>query len=119
MPTAARITIAAFGFSSFAAGIFTLCDPSPSLKILDLPPAALPAARGNALAAIAMGIYYTLAAYQDNVTFFKWTVPMRLLTTTVFWAQGWYTASLWEGAGALSTTLGLGWDKLSSRRKEE
>ena len=56
-----------------------------------------------------MGIYYSLAAYQENRSFFKLTVPMRLLTATVFWGQGgtWKVAGLWEGAGAVLTGLAL------------
>jgi hypothetical protein len=65
--------------------------------------------KGNSLAAIAMGIYYSLAAYQENRSFFKLTVPMRLLTATVFWGQGgmWKGAGLWEGVGAGLTGLAL------------
>jgi hypothetical protein len=64
---------------------------------------------GNSLAAIAMGIYYTLAAYQENRTFFYLTVPMRLLTSLVFWRQGgeWKIAGAWEGGGALITAGAL------------
>lgn len=56
-----------------------------------------------------MGLYYTLAAYQNNTTFFKLTVPMRLLTTIVFWTQGgpWRMPAAWEGLGAISTGLAL------------
>lgn len=56
-----------------------------------------------------MGIYYTLAAYQENRTFFFLTVPMRMLTATVFWSQGgaWKLAGMWEGGGAVVTGLAL------------
>jgi hypothetical protein len=54
-----------------------------------------------------MGIYYTLAAYEENTTFFILTVPMRLLTTAVFWNQGWRVPSVWEGSGALLTLAAL------------
>jgi hypothetical protein len=65
--------------------------------------------KGNALAAIGMGIYYTLAAAQENRTFFKLTVPMRMLTSVVFWGQGggWRIAGLWEGGGAVLTAVAL------------
>ena len=81
---------------------------------------------GNSLAAIAMGIYYTLAAYQENDVFFALTVPMRLLSTAVFWsqsrglsagqsesesagAQAWMLAAAWEGGGAVLTAAALVW----------
>ncbi|KAL7793061.1 hypothetical protein V8C37DRAFT_379163 [Trichoderma ceciliae] len=77
------------------------------LESLNLPPGAMPAVKGNALAAIGMGIYYTLAAYQNNTAFFAATVPMRLLTATVFWGQDWKAASIWEGGGAVLTAAAL------------
>lgn len=56
-----------------------------------------------------MGLYYTLAAYQENTAFFCLTVPMRLLTTLVFWSQGWTMPALWEGGGAILTGAALAW----------
>ncbi|KAL7946131.1 hypothetical protein V8C42DRAFT_322566 [Trichoderma barbatum] len=107
MPSVARLTILAFGVTSFVSGWASLISPSLMLETLDLPSGATPAVKGNALAAIAMGIYYTLAAYQNNTAFFAATVPMRMLTATVFWAQDWKSASIWEGAGAISTAVAL------------
>ncbi|KAM7192188.1 hypothetical protein V8F33_008462, partial [Rhypophila sp. PSN 637] len=82
---------------------------------LDLPPTAIPASHGLSLAALAMGIYYSLAAYQENRSFFVLTVPMRLLTATVFWGQGdaWRLPAVWEGGGALFTLGALVWDRSS------
>jgi hypothetical protein len=54
-----------------------------------------------------MGLYYNLAAYQENRSFFMMTVSMRLLTTAVFIRQGWTPAALWEGGGAVLTALAL------------
>ncbi|KAH6608534.1 hypothetical protein Trco_001880 [Trichoderma cornu-damae] len=102
-----RVTILAFGITSFASGIASLVSPASMLEALDLPSGAIPAVKGNALAAVAMGIYYTLAAYQNNAAFFAATVPMRLLTAAVFWGQDWKAASIWEGAGAGLTAAAL------------
>ncbi|KUJ11242.1 uncharacterized protein LY89DRAFT_674577 [Mollisia scopiformis] len=109
MPTLAALTIYAFGLTAFAAGIMHLLSPSSATASLGLPDSCMPATNGNSLAAIAMGIYYTLAAYQENRTFFYLTVPMRMLTSTVFWSQGgnWKMASIWEGGGATITALAL------------
>jgi hypothetical protein len=109
MPSYTAYTILAFGITAFLSGTYSLLFPESSLSNFSLPASALPAAQGNALAAIAMGIYYTLAAVQENRAFFAATVPMRLLTATVFWAQGgrWKVASLWEGIGAGLTGLML------------
>lgn len=109
MPSYASTTILGFGASCFLTGGYTLLCPSAILSTLSLPASALPAVRGNGLAAIAMGIYYTLASVQENRAFFAATVPMRLLTASVFWLQGdgWKTAGLWEGIGAGLTALTL------------
>ncbi|KXH56352.1 hypothetical protein CNYM01_00232 [Colletotrichum nymphaeae SA-01] len=118
-PNTARLTIFVFGLSSFAAGVHSLLRPHDSLKALDLPAAALPAANGNALAAIAMGIYYTLAAAQDNRAFFLATVPMRLTSAFVFWRQDWGIVSGWEGGSAALTLLALAWDARQGTKTHE
>jgi hypothetical protein len=52
-----------------------------------------------------MGLYYLLAAYQENRIFFIATVPTRLLTTMVFATLGgpWKLLAVWEGIGAVVT----------------
>ncbi|KAM7212538.1 hypothetical protein V8F06_012077, partial [Rhypophila decipiens] len=109
MPSATALTIYLFGASSLLAGLNNLFSPSSALASLDLPLTAVNASNGLSLAAIAMGIYYPLAAYQENRAFFVLTVPMRLLTATVFWIQGgaWRLPSVWEGTGALITLSAL------------
>ena len=79
------------------------------MSSLNISPVCLTPMRGNALAAIAMGIYYSLAAWQENWTFFKLTVPMRCLTAFVFWDAGdqWKIAGIWEGLGAALTAAAL------------
>ncbi|KAI1817970.1 hypothetical protein GGS20DRAFT_530403 [Poronia punctata] len=107
MPSLAAVTIYIFGITALLAGAASLVDPASASSQLGFPLACTPVARGNALAAIAMGLYYNLAAYQENATFFALTVPMRLLTTTVFFTQGWTTPAVWEGAGAVLTGMAL------------
>jgi hypothetical protein len=77
----------------------------------------LPAAAGNSLAAVAMGIYYTLAAYQENRKFFIATVPMRCLTAVVFWRQAWIAPAVWEGTGAVLTAVALWLGSRKMRKK--
>ncbi|OBR09826.1 hypothetical protein CH63R_05518 [Colletotrichum higginsianum IMI 349063] len=112
-----RYTVAAFGLTSLAAGLDSLLRPLESLASLGLPAAALPAASGNALAAVAMGVYYALAAAQENRAFFLATVPMRLTSAVVFWRQGWAGVAAWEGGGAALTMLALAWDARRGGRK--
>lgn len=108
MPSStAALTIYLFGASAFAAGLYGLFDPSAMATRLALAPPCLPSLRGNALASLAMGLYYGLAAYQENRAFFVLSVPMRFLTTAVFARQGWTSAAVWEGAGAALTAVAL------------
>jgi hypothetical protein len=66
-----------------------------------------------------MGLYYLLAAYQENSIFFIATVPMRLVTTAVFASLSgpWRVPAAWEGLGAFVTLAAVVWEKTS--RKEE
>ncbi|KAM7203622.1 hypothetical protein V8F20_003917 [Naviculisporaceae sp. PSN 640] len=121
MPSAAALSIYLFGATALVAGINNLLSPQTALAALDLPPTALYASNGMSLAAIAMGIYYPLAAYQENRTFFFLTIPMRSLTATVFWFQGgvWRLPSIWEGGGALLTAAALVWDRYHGRKTKQ
>ena len=112
MPSPSSLSIYLFGTTALIAGAGHLLSPQSALSSLELPASALPAVNGNSLAAIAMGIYYILAAWQNNRTFYTLTVPMRSLTAVVFWAQGgpWRLAAMWEAAGALLTGTALVWE---------
>lgn len=109
MPSFSALTIYLFGATAFGAGVHTLLFSGP----------ATPEMKANSLAAIAMGIYYPLAAYQENRAFFIATVPMRSLSATVFWQQGWVEAAVWEGAGAALTGLALAWQACRESPAEE
>ncbi|KAG6039846.1 hypothetical protein E4U41_002024 [Claviceps citrina] len=102
-PSPAALTIYAFGLTCLIAGMNMLlrqdlAGVSTTCRVADA---------GNSLAAIAMGVYYGLAACQENRLFFMATVPMRSLTTAVYWGLGRYKLALWEGCGALLTALAL------------
>lgn len=118
MPSAAALSIYLFGATALIAGINNLLSPESAAAALDLPPTALSASNGMSLAAIGMGIYYSLAAYQENRMFFLFTIPMRSLSATVFWFQGgaWRVPSIWEGGGALLTLACLIWDRSYSQK---
>lgn len=106
-PSAAALTAYLFGVTAFAAGLYGLLDPPAMASRLALAPPCVPSLNGNALASLAMGLYYTLAAYQENRAFFVLSVPMRLLSTAVFANQGWASAAVWEGTGAVLTAVAL------------
>jgi hypothetical protein len=81
----------------------------------------------SSMAALNMGVYYVLAAAADWTPFFRWTVPFRLLTCTVFTLAvladraptGFVGVGLWEGAGALVTTLALRADRRRAGARED
>lgn len=113
MPSFPAYTIYAFGLTSLLAGLASLLSPDTVPPASTLPAACQPASAGNALAAIAMGLYYPLAAWQENRAFFRLSVCMRAVTSAVFFgldggAWGvWRTAAAWEGGGAAVTGLAL------------
>lgn len=119
MPSALALTIALFGISCLVAGIHTIISPPTFIANFSLPPDALPTVYGNGLAAIAMGLYYILAAYQENWMFFIATIPMRLLTATVFASLGgpWMLPAVWEGVGALASLAAAVWESSKKREK--
>ncbi|TVY24185.1 hypothetical protein LHYA1_G006965, partial [Lachnellula hyalina] len=70
IPSLPAYTIYLFGLIAFLAGITPLFSPTSATVSLGLPNSCIPATNGNSLAAIAMGVSYTLAAWQENRTFF-------------------------------------------------
>lgn len=120
MPSKPALTIALFGVTALLAGLFSLLSPSASLQQLQLPSAALPSLYANSVASTAMGIYYLLAAYQENHAFFIATVPVRSMTTVIFWTRSqWRTAAIWEGAGAALTAAALLWEVMEKSQMEK
>lgn len=113
MPSTAAYTIYAFGIPTLFLGLFSLYDPAPSLERLNLPPGAAPSIQASSLGAVAVGVFYCLAAYQENRAFFKWSLLTRTLTTV--WALrmggGWTGLGVFEGLGAVGTAAALrfGW----------
>jgi hypothetical protein len=69
----------------------------------------------SSMAAVNMGVYYVLAARAEWKPFFRWTVPFRCLTFTVFTLAvvrglapvGFVGVAVWELVGAIATGLAL------------
>ena len=69
----------------------------------------------SSMASFNIGAYYILAALNDMKQFYKWTVPFRCLTPTVFTIAvlsglapvRFLGVAAWELAGAISTGLAL------------
>lgn len=118
-------TMAAFGFLAAAMGAVGLIAPDLLLTVMGFTP--VPGSRraegdhtlvfltASSMAALNMGVYYVLASLSDWRAFFRWTVPFRLLTCTVFTTAvlagrapyGFLGVGLWEGLGAVVTGLAL------------
>ncbi|MFD7231538.1 hypothetical protein [Streptomyces sp. NPDC059881] len=118
-------TMAVFGALAAVMGVVGLIAPDALLTAMGFEPIPDSArAEGDhtpvfltasSMAALNMGVYYVLAALSDWRPFFRWTVPFRLLTCTVFTVavisgrapSGFLGVGLWEGLGALATGLAL------------
>lgn len=71
------------------------------------------------MASVNIGIYYVLAALNDVKIFYRWTVPFRLLTVTVFTIivilgiapLKFIGVPIWELTGAVATGIALAREK--------
>ncbi|SDL10029.1 hypothetical protein [Nonomuraea jiangxiensis] len=116
-------TIAVFGILALALGLLGLVSPETLLVMLgfevldvrtagDYTPVYMAA---SSMAAVNMGAYYVFAASADYTPFFRWTVPFRLVTFTVFTTlvvsgaapAEFFGVGLWEGLGAVITGFAL------------
>jgi Na+-driven multidrug efflux pump len=69
----------------------------------------------SCMASFNMGVYYILAAFNDLKQFYKWTVPFRCVTFTVFTfiaiaglaPVNFLGVGIWELVGAIATGLAL------------
>ncbi|MET9877934.1 hypothetical protein ABZZ36_25365 [Actinacidiphila glaucinigra] len=115
--------MAVFGLLAAALGIVGIVSPAVQLSLLGFHRPEHRAAgdhtlvflTASSMAALNMGVYYVLAALADWRAFFRWTVPFRLLTFTVFTTavvigrapSGFLGVGVWEGVGALVTGAAL------------
>jgi hypothetical protein len=69
----------------------------------------------SSMASFNMGVYYILAVASDFKPFYRWTVPFRVVTFSVFTAAavsgiasiGFLGVGVWELTGAIATGLAL------------
>jgi|SRR5687768_5519754 hypothetical protein len=111
MPSIAALTIYAFGFTAIHHGLDILIRPSQALASKQLTKTAVQPLNAFAVAALGIGIYYVLAAWQENRTFFAATL-LRFVSAAIFWKQGdaWKGIARWEGASAVTTAVALAWE---------
>ncbi|MFE6334791.1 hypothetical protein ACFVOK_16475 [Streptomyces sp. NPDC057798] len=130
-------TMAVFGALAALLGIVGLIAPDALLTVMGFTDAqgserpegdhTLVFVTASSMAAVNMGVYYVLAACSDWKAFFRWTVPFRLLTCTVFTLAviggrapaGFLGVGLWEGLGALATGMALRYEAQRSPAAEK
>lgn len=121
-----------FGILAFLLGLIGLIRPEILLSILgfEVVERAQRAASdytivfmtASSMASFNMGVYYVLAALNDVKVFYRWTVPFRVVTFTVFTAvviagiapKPFFGVGAWELIGALATGIAL--NKESSKK---
>ncbi|KAF5700047.1 hypothetical protein FMUND_14490 [Fusarium mundagurra] len=111
MPSITAVTIFIFGLSAFNHGVSNLISPRKALAAKQLQDSALPALNGFSVAIIGIGIYYMLAAYQENRGFFALTLA-RFISARIFWLQGpaWRVIATWEAFSAVLTAIALAYE---------
>ena len=127
-------TMFIFGILAFLLGFLGLLRPEVVLSLLGFTVLDRTArATGDytlvfviaaSMASFNMGVYYVLAAFNDMKQFFRWTVPFRLVTFTVFTITAlthlaptrFIVVGAWEGLGALATGLALYFERPQSAR---
>lgn len=127
-------TIFIFGVLALVLGLYGLIRPENLLALLGFEIVER-SARGegdftitfmiaSSMASFNMGVYYILAALNNIKAFYRWTVPFRILTTTVFTLAvilemaptRFLGVAIWEGVGAAATGLALRLDRLIRRK---
>ncbi len=76
------------------------------------------------MASFNMGVYYVLASLNDLKLFYRWTVPFRAVTFTVFTLTvitglaptAWLGVAFWELSGGIATALALYFEQRAAQR---
>ena len=125
-------TMVIFGASAALLGVVGLAVPEVTLKLLDFPildrnarapgDFTLTFLTASSMAAVNMGVYHVLSAFADLHAFFRWTVPFRVLTFTMFCLAvfrgfaptGFIGVAAWELVGAIATGIALARERARS-----
>lgn len=118
-------TIFIFGILAFLFGLIGLIRPEILLSVLGFESIdrtlrangdyTIVFITASSMASFNIGIYYMLAAINDVKIFYRWTVPFRIVTFTVFTIMviakitpmRFIGVGVWELVGALSTGIAL------------
>jgi Na+-driven multidrug efflux pump len=122
---AAGWTMFIFGVLAFLLGLIGLIRPEILLSVLGFEVLertqrtasdyTIVFMTASSMASINMGVYYVLAALNDVKIFYRWTVPFRFVTFTVFTTVvimgiaplKFIGVGIWELLGAISTGIAL------------
>ena len=118
-------TMFIFGFLALVLGLIGLIRPEILLSLLGfdvieraqrtMGDYTLVFLSASSMASFNVGVYYILTAINDLKVFYRWTVPFRFLTFTVFTSVvlmgmapfRFLAVGFWELVGALSTGIAL------------
>jgi hypothetical protein len=118
-------TMFIFGVLAFVLGIIGIVRPEILLSLLGFEVVdrglrtsgdyTLVFMTASSMASFNIGVYYILAAINDVKIFYRWTVPFRIVTFTVFTILviekiapvNFLGVGVWELVGALSTWVAL------------
>lgn len=118
-----------FGVLAFLLGLLGLIRPEILLGILgfEIVERSARAASdytivfmtASSMASFNMGVYYILAALNDVKSFYRWTVPFRVVTFVVFTLLvitgsapvNFFGVGLWELLGSIATGIALAKEK--------
>jgi len=132
---AAGWTIFIFGILALLLGLTGLIRPEILLSILgfEIVERAQRAASdytivfmtASSMASFNMGVYYVLASLNDVKAFYRWTVPFRVVTFTVFTIlvvtgiapKPFFGVGAWELAGALATGIALSKENKATKKR--
>ncbi len=111
------LTLLFFGILTGGMGLTGLAAPRLLLLILGIPSSSATQifVMASSEASLAMGVYYALAAFTNTQSFFKWSVPVRILNFCVFTGMvifgvappRWLMVAGLELIGALATVFAL------------
>ena len=122
-------TIFIFGVLAFLLGLLGLIRPEILLGILGFEIVERSARASSdytivfmtasSMASFNMGVYYILAALNDVQSFYRWTVPFRVVTFVVFTLLvitgaapvNFFGVGLWELLGSIATGIALAKEK--------
>jgi hypothetical protein len=118
-------TMFIFGILAFLLGALGIVRPDIQLSMLGFEVVERAARASHdytltfmtaaSMASVNVGIYYVLAALNDVKIFYRWTVPFRMLTVSVFTVivilgiapLKFIGVPIWELTGALATGIAL------------